>query len=269
MKKFRILGALALMLCLLVGLLPAQAEEFKAVDLVAAYRISDNRAVFEFSEPIKLGGTLPCIDVRMTSTLGGIIPKRDEAGNLVDYYRWRSLNYQYLDHEHDKIVLTLGGATFDDLYAGNWDGCTAAIKEKIDKGTYRFLIGIEEEYLTSPNEQLRDGMLKNLVSEADPNVYVWPNRLDAGECAYWWVDELLPKPADLVVDEAKFESMSGKGQDWDHEIIKLAAAEESIPEQLVVKNDPLVIAAILSAGVLVVLVVLIVTLLSKRKAGSR
>lgn len=260
MKLFRILTVAVLAVCLLVGLpFTAQAkEEFRAVYLDAAYKINDNQIVFDFSEPIKINQKLPCIDIRMTSTSGGIIRKRDAAGNAVGYYRWTALSFEYLDGEHDKLIFTLGGLGFTDLLAGNWDGCTPAIKEKIDKGTYRFMIGIEEKYLVNENEVLRDGMIKNMVSEKDDNVYLWPLRLDAGECAYWWIDELLEKPADLTVDPAKFESMSGKGQDWDHNILKRGSTPLTPQVLTQVKNDPLVIAAMLGGAVLVVLVAALV-----------
>lgn len=284
MKKFRFITALVLVLGLVLCMpFAAQAEEteFREVYLDAAYKISDTQVVFDFSEPIKINGKSPWIDVRMTNTSGAIVGIYDNAGNRTGYYQWTA-SIQYLNSDHDKIILTMTGSaygcdSFSDLLSGNGTfsedaAKNAEIKEKIEKGTYRFLAGMEETYLVNKNEVMNDGMLKNLCSEADESVYVWPTRLNAGECVHAYLDDLQAKPASLVVDEALFEDMGGKGQNWDFDIMALgtpledtAGDQEEIITTTVVKNDPMVIAIILGAGVVVAAVLIVVFVLASKK----
>ena len=82
-------------------------------------------------------------------------------------------------------------------------------------------------------------------------------------------------PADIVVDESKFESMSGAGQKWDFDIMSFEDnREEDEVEPLakvttVVKNNPLTVAILLAVAVLVPATLIAVSLLvtKKRKAA--
>lgn len=284
MKKFRIITALALMLSLILCLpLTAQAEEeeWREVYLDAAYKANDKQIIFDFSEPIKInfGLRTPYVDIRLTDKSGNIIGIYDKAGNRTAYYQWTTVDYQYLNEEHDKIIFTL---------TDEWFGCDSIsdllsasgtfpddVKEKIEKGTYRFYVGMEEKYPAGNKELTNDGMHKNLMSEADSNVFVWPTKMTGLECVHYWLDELQPLPADIVVDESKFESMSGAGQKWDFDIMSFEDnREETEVEPLakvttVVKNNPLTVAIFLAVAVLVPATLIAVSLLvtKKRKAA--
>lgn len=283
MKKFRFITALVLVLGLVLCMpfaAQAEEEEFREVYLEAAYKVSDTQIVFEFSEPIMINGKAPWVDIRMTDKSGVIIGVYDEVGNRTGYYQWNA-SLQYLNADHDKIVMTLTGDlygcdSFSDMLSGNGTFSedakkNAEIKEKIKNGTYRFLAGMEELYLVNRNEVMNDGMFKNFCAESDENVYVWPTRLNAGEAIFAWLDELEAKPAGMVVDEALFENMGGKGQNWDFDIMALGTPledEEAGGEVLTVtqvKNDPVVIAIILGAGVLVAAVLIVVFVLASKK----
>ena len=285
MKKFRLITALVLVLGLVVCLpfaVQAQEETFREIYLEKAYQVSDTQIVVEFSEPIKINQKAPWMDIRMTNQSGLIVGVYDSVGNQTGYYQW-SIEAQYLNADHDKLIFTMTGEaygcdTISELLAGNGiysddAKVNADIKEKIKNGTYRFLLGLEELYLTSPNEVLNDGMLKNICAEDDETVFVWPTRLDAGEAVHAWLDELEAMPAGLVVDEALFEGLSGIGQNWEFDVMALGTekTEEALEDTItkIVKNDPVVIAIILSAGVVVaaVLIVTFVLASKKRKAA--
>ena len=286
MKKFRniitLILALALILCLPLSV-QAQEEEYREIYLEGAYRVNDTQIIFDFSEPIKINYDIrtPWVDIRMTSTSGSIVGIYDNAGNRTAYYQWYSLDYQYLNADHDKIIFTISGEWFgcdgiSDFYNGN-NTFPDDVKEKIEKGTYRFYLGIEEKYPAGNKELTSDGQLRNLVSETDSDVFVWPTRLSGNECVHYWLDELQPVPANIKVDPNLFEPMSGKGQDWDFNILsigtvsktELAAKEAGAPVVTVVKNNPVVMAAMIAAAVLVPAAILTVTLLitKKRKAA--
>lgn len=282
MKKFRFITALVLVLGLLVSMpFAAQAEEteYREIYLEAAYKVSDTQILFQFSEPVKINTKNPWVDVRLTNTSGSIIGKYDAAGNRVAYYQW-SANIQYFDAEHDKILLTMtadvyGCGTFTEMLSGKGQFDedpvkNAAIEEKIQKGTYRFLAGLEETYLVNKNEFMADGALKNLCAESDDSVFVWPTRLSAGEAVHAWIDELKPLPANIVNDPNKYESMGGKGQQWDFDVISLGTpleTEDEAPVEIVtvVKNDPMMIAIIMGAGVVVAAVLVVVFILASKK----
>ncbi len=280
MKKFRLITALVLVLSLVVCLpfaVQAQEETFREIYLEKAYRVSDTQVVFEFSEPIKINQKAPWMDIRMTNQNGLIVGVYDKAGNRTGYYQW-SIDVKYLNADHDKLIFSIRGEAFgcdtiSEILAGNGTysedaKVNADIKEKIKNGTYRFLLGMEELYMSSPNEVLNDGMLKNICAEDDENVFVWPTRLDAGEAVHAWLDELEAKPAGLVVDEDLFEGMSGKGQKWEFDVIALGTEEaEDAPAAItkIVKNDPVVIAIILAAGVVAAAVLIVVFVLASKK----
>lgn len=278
MKKFRFITALVLVLGLVLSLpFAAQAEEteFREVYLDAAYKVSDTQVLFDFSEPIKINNKSPWIDVRMTNKQGAIIGVYDESGNRTGYYQWTA-SVQYLNSEHDKLLLTMTGSnfgcdTFSELMAGKGT-FPDDVKEKIQNGTYRFLAGLEETYLVNKNEYMNDGMLKNLCAEDDETVYVWPTRLQAGECVHAFLDELLPLPASIKIDPNQFEPTGGKGQNWDFDIMELGEpleiegdGSEDVITTTVVKNDPVVIAIILGAGVVVAAVLIVVFVLASKK----
>ena len=284
MKRIRTILTLALMLALVLGLpMTAQAEEtpYREIYLEAAYRVSDTQIIFDFSEPIKFNMNIrtPYIDLRMTNTSGSIVGIYDEAGNRTAYYQWITVDTQYLNADHDKIIFTMKGEwhgcnDFNDLYNGN-NAFPAEVKEKIANGTYRFYLGMEEKYQAGNKDLTNDGQHKNLVSETDPDVFVWPTKLSGNECVHWWIDELLPLPADLTVDPALFESMSGSGQDWDESILSIGTVPlselrgEKAEAVTVVKNDPIVMAALIAAAVLVpaLIVTAAVWIAKKRKAA--
>lgn len=286
MKKFRFITALVLVVGLLLSLpfaVQAEEKEFREVYLTGAYKVSDTEVLFVFSEPIKINGKAPHTDLRMTNTSGVIIGIYDNVGNRTGYYHWTGPNIQYADSVHDKILISFKGEHwgcdgFSDLFAGKGKfdedpKKNAEILEKIEKKTYRFLIGMEELYLVNPNETLNDGMLKNLVSEKDDDVYVWPTRLNAGECVHAYLDELEPLPASIKLDPNQYEPMGGKGQAWEFDIMELGTpleekeetGSENVVTTTVVKNDPMVIAIILGAGVLVAAVLIVVFVLASKK----
>lgn len=284
MKKFRFITALVLVVGLLLSLpfaVQAEEKEFREIYVTGTYKVSETQVLFVFSEPIKLNGKAPWIDLRMTNASGAIIGIYDNAGNRTGYQQWTGVTTQYADEVHDKLILTVNGEQwgcdgFSDLYSGKgtFDADAkknAEILEKIEKKSYRFLIGMEETYLITPNEVMNDGMLKNFVSEKEDGVYVWPTRLNAGECVHAYLDELDPLPASIKLDPNKFESLGGSGQTWDFDIMELGTPlEEEVENEnkvitTVVKNDPMMIAIILGAGVLVAAVLIVVFVLASKK----
>ncbi len=275
MKKAYLITALVLVLGLMLSLpytAQAQEEEYREVYLESAYKINDTQIVFDFSEPVKINEKAPWNDIRLTNQSGDIISKKDALGNQVGYYQWR-LDYAYLNADHDKIIFTMnvkqdGCDSISDLLDLRGD-FPDEIKEKVQKGTYRFLVGMEEMNLTT-EKAMSDGKIKNLVSEADSDVFVWPTRLRGGECVHWWLDELMVKPTDLVVNEELFESMSGKGQDWDFEIMELGPLPEADqPVPVMIKNDPIVVVLILVGGMVVTTALVLISfgIYKKRKAA--
>lgn len=284
MKKFRFITALVLVVGLLLSLpfaVQAEEKEFREIYVTGTYKVSETEVLFVFSEPVKINGKNPWIDLRMTNASGAIIGIYDNVGNRTGYQQWNAVTTQYADAKHDKILLSVSGEQwgcdgFSDLYSGKgtFDADpkkNAEILEKIEKKSYRFLIGMEETWLVNPNEVMNDGMLKNLVSETDPDVFVWPTRLNAGECVHAYLDELDPLPASIKLDPNQYEPMGGKGQDWDFDIMELGTPlEEEVENEnkvitTVVKNDPMVIAIILGAGVLVAAVLIVVFVLASKK----
>jgi hypothetical protein len=286
MKKFRFITALVLVVGLLLSLpfaVQAEEKEFREIYVTGTYKVSDTEVMFVFSEPVQFNGKAPWMDLRMTNTSGSIIGIYDAAGNRTGYQQWTGTTVQYADEVHDKIIMAVTGEqwgcdSFSDLFSGKgtFDADpkkNAEILEKIEKKTYRFLIGMEEVWVNNAKEIMNDGMHKNLVSEKDPDVFVWPTRLNAGECVHAYVDELDPLPASIKLDRSKFEPMGGKGQEWGFDIMELGtpleAEEETGSENVitttVVKNDPMMIAIILGAGVLVAAVLIVVFVLASKK----
>jgi len=277
MKKFRLIAALVLVLSLVLCLpfsIQAQEPQFHEVYLDAGYKISDTQIVLEFSEPIKVNVKNPWYDIRMTNREGTIQARYDAAGNQIGWYMW-NVTLEYFNSDHDKLLVTLKDSlcdcdTISELV--NAQGSFSEdVKEKINNGTYRFIVNVEELYFGNPNDYINDGNLQNLVSEANPEAYVWPNKLGNGEAVIWWLDELLPKPANMVVDASKFEALTGGGQDWESSILSAGEIEDTETEEAepdvvtMVKYDPLRIAAILGAGVLAAVVLVLVFILASKK----
>lgn len=291
MKKIRIITALALVLGLLLSLLlPMQANEPKTrtVYLEGAYKVNEKQIVFDFSEPIKVNQKLPWTDVRMTNKQGGIIGKYDKDGVRVGNYLWTAIDIRYVDQSHDKLLFTMVGSMWGcdgitDLLTGNGTfheepEKDAEIKKNLADGTYRFLLGMEELFLVTKYEYMADGMVKNFCAEADETVYLKPTRLTSGECVHSWLDELQPLPSSIKIDESKAEPLI-KNQSWDFDIMAqgkylpgeepaedLSADSETVKQ---VKNDPLIIAIILGAGVLVGITMIVIgVLMTKKKKGG-
>ena len=134
---------------------------------------------------------------------------------------------------------------------------------------------VEEKYPAGNKELINDGQLKNLMSENDPDVYVWPTKLGGTECVHYWLDELEPLPAGITVDKTKFEPMTGNSQAWDHDIITF----EDIPQggivkleptvTTIVKNNPLIVGGLIGGTVILptILSMALALIIKKRKAA--
>lgn len=264
MKRFYFILSLVLCLGIVFGFpknVQAEEKEYRDVYVKATYKLSDTQVLFEFSEPIKINVKSPWVDIRMTNRRGSIVTQYNEKGERVDHYNWDA-TIRYFNEDHDKIVLTMteeafGCDSFSELLSGN--SFPDDVKAKIENGTYRFMASMEELYLHEQKEILNDGFFKNFCAKSDEEIYVRPTRVEYGECVFAWLDELQELPSDLVVDESKYRKMDGVTQEWDFEIVTLAphqdaSGSENIPSEndaRQVKNDPVVIALILSVGGLV------------------
>lgn len=270
MKKYLILLLLVL---LLMSCLPASAAQNRRLTLERAVMINDNQIVLEFSEPVAYAlhaKYLPYSCIRMVTDTGGVgvVGQADtnDPNNIGKYLQWGG-RLQFVDDKHDRVVWT-----FNNM--GHL-GCNSAADvmartgllglEKFQK--YHMVFCIEE---LPDEEPATDAKVINITT-ADGEVFLQPTRCQG------WEAVLVPITINrgYAVNAEKFEDV-GTGQSgfkvtYDAPVLALGNLEpladttEKINVETVVRNEPIMVAAILGGSLLVSTALIVVSVLLRKK----
>lgn len=271
MKIKRIITALLLAI-LLLGALPVAAAERELV-CEAMYQVNDTQIVIEFSEPVALnlhGSNYgPYVALRMVNTTGGTT----RITNLKSRYYGEIMQWdgtlRYLDSKHDRLIWT-----FNDFGHCGAQSITDVRNRVGELGedaysSYVMTLVMEEVPFTEPATDLA---VCNITTE-DGEVFLTPTKPTGWE-------KVIMEPElhfGYAFDEALIEGISKSNSSFhfEHEGSLIAPGElEPLSQEpqavtvQVIKNDPIVIAAILGGCALVCVILIAVALVirNKRKA---
>lgn len=270
MKKCLIL---LLVVLLLMSCLPASAAQDRKLTVERAIMINDNQIVVEFSEPVAFSlhaRYAPYVCIRMVSDTGGVsvvaAADTDDPNNIGKHLQWGG-QLQFVDDKHDRAIWTFSNV-------GHL-GCNSAADVMARTG----LLGLEKYQKLHtvfcieelPDEEpATDAKVINITT-ADGEVFLQPTRCQG------WEAVLVPITINrgYAVNPEKFESI-GSGQSgfkvtYETPVLALGNLEpladttEKINVETVVRNEPIMVAAILGGSLLVSAALIVVSVLLRKK----
>ncbi len=263
MNMKKIIVALLLMLTML-ACLPVSAAEERKLTLDRVVQINDMQLILEFSEPVAINyhdvNRGPYCAVRIRKANQGVT--RVQSGQYQNQYLQWDGSLQYVDDKHDRLVWTMTTGKIDansitDIR--NYNGILQDYKEQLVSFTI-------EEVPYDQSGGYTNNAIDNVTTE-DGEVYLTPTR----PAGYEAVNMPIEVNFNYKVDLSNVESVT-RPETYDHALLEQGAGtavEETPAVAQVVKNDPLILAAILGGGALVcaALIVIAVVIAKKRKAA--
>lgn len=261
MKYVKSILTFLLIFVVMLGFLPAQAqEEFVTLDRIV--QVNDTQIVLEFSEPVRINTKAPHVDIRVVNQNINW-PIRTKDGH---YLQWLG-NMSYADDKHDRIVWTLregglfGLTKIDDIL--NWNG----EMEQFHVGANRVIFDLED-LAFNVDTSMRNGRIDNIVS-ADGKRYLHPMIPAQPEACHF----NITKDYSYRIDASKFESLYNQPQYEGSILFDGSEIErEPIPEDVtvdMVKNDPIIVAAILGGATVFGVLLVVVALVIRKKKGVK
>ena len=266
MKKILTCLMLAMLLFSLATSVAAQDAPILKLDRVV--QISDTELVFEFSEPVVINkldpnSNGPFVGRRVVDKKGGVQHIGEDA-TLV-YLQWKG-SLSYVDNKHDRILWTMSGqalglTTIPEVLA--WKAELADFRESCQ---IRLVI---EEIPYNKGVSDRDGGVFNITTEDGSR------NLFATHITGWESTQMpLEKQYNYEIDRAALESIRlplYEGTVLYNGVEYQALAEDAGVQTVtrtVVRNQPLVIVAILGGGILLGLLVLVAAAVMGKKGGK-
>lgn len=259
-----------LLVALLLACLPVSAAERK-LTCDAMYQVSDTQIVIEFSEPvaINLNGNNygPYVALRLVTSTGGTTRITNlKSGNYGQYLQWNG-TLQYLDSKHDRLIWTFTQA--------GYIGCSSItdVRNRVGElsesayDKYVLALVMEEIPFIEPGTDLG---VCNITTE-DGKVALTPTKPTGWEKVvmepvvnysypvYKNKIENIPRGNSGFTFEYEGGSVINPG-----ELNPLSEELETSAKQ-VVKNDPVILAAILGGSVLLSAALIVVGIVIRKK----
>lgn len=270
----RILGfILALvMVCLpLAG--TVQAQELERLTMDRVVQINENQLVVEFSGPVAINvnetnSDGPFAAIRVVTKSGGVL-RADDFDTSRVYLQWR-MGLQYVDEKHDRLLCTISTVAWDVDNITDILNFAGPLADYADRNAeVRFVM---EEKPADASKPYQDCGVCNVTSP-DGSLMLFPNYIGGYESAQ------LPIEVDFNydLDLSRIESVQQvEGLDADTIIMRDASEiptvtpEPDVITKKVVRNDPLVMAAVLGGGAVLGVLIVVITCIAtkKRKAGK-
>ena len=280
MKRFIIT---LLLLAILLSCVGVSATE-RRLTMDRAIMINDSQIVVEFSEPIAMNkfethpwATAPWISVRLVDSSGGLQRITDAKSPYYDVRTQWAGSVMYVDSKHDRLIFTF---TEDALGVNTLMGVINREGLLADFEKCNVVFSLEEVPYDAAGHY-SDGRVCN-VTTRDGEVYLTPTRFNGYESCNIPIEIDYNYKVDLSATEPTQEK---KEIVFDYSLAAVAddatiadeAAEEAErldiqqekPMDRVLKNDPILVAAILGGSALLslLLVVIAVVIRKKRRAA--
>lgn len=280
MKRFIIT---LLLLAILLSCVGVSATE-RRLTMDRAIMINDSQIVVEFSEPIAMNkfethpwATAPWISVRLVDSSGGLQRITDKKSPYYDVRTQWAGSVMYVDSKHDRLIFTF---TEDSLGVNTLMGVINREGLLADFEKCNVVFSLEEVPYDAAGHY-SDGKVCN-VTTRDGEVYLTPTRFNGYESCNIPIEIDYNYKVDLSATEPTQEK---KEIVFDYSLAAVAddatiadeAAEEAErldiqqekPMDRVLKNDPILVAAILGGSALLslLLVVIAVVIRKKRRAA--
>ncbi len=273
MKMKKIWIALLLVVAILTAL-PVSAAE-RQLTLDRAVQINDTQIVLEFSEPIAINleqlNRGPYAVIRLVSN-GDSVRITDMSSKYYGLYlEWQG-NLEFVDRRHDRLIWTLdsnefGVKTIHDIrnYAG----------DLADYSKYKVAMTLEEVPYDTQSKYTDDAICN--ITTLDGKVHLTPTHphlketcnLAIEEDYTYWINRNAVESTKDVIGYSSDLVVRGDEVEIEEPVIETETKEVVIENVWTLKNDPYVIAVILSAPVLVGLIWIIVALIVRKKKAVK
>jgi hypothetical protein len=276
MKRFIIT---LLLLAILLSCVGVSATERK-LTMDRAIMINDSQIVVEFSEPIAMNkfethpwGTAPWISVRLVDSSGGLQRITDAKSPYYDVRTQWGGSVMYVDSKHDRLIFTFAA---DALGVNTLMGVINREGLLADFEKCNVVFSLEELPYDAAGHY-SDGRVCN-VTTRDGEVYLTPTRFSGYESCNIPIEIDYNYKVDLSATEPTQEK---KEIVFDYSLAVVAddatiadeAAEEAErlglqqekPMDRVLKNDPILVAAILGGSALLSLLLVVIAVVIRKK----
>lgn len=265
MKMKKIIIALLAVLMIL-ACLPVSAAE-RELTFERAVQINDTQLVLEFSEPVAINlhnsNYGPYIVIRLVNSAGGTT-RFDRADVMHPQFnthlQWTG-SLQYLDEEHDRLLWTITGTTVGVTTITDIVNYSGELADYTDR---RVAIAIEEVPFDQTTVTANNA-IDNITTE-DGEVYLTPTYPSGWERVVAPFEVNFSYPTDLsdvqpigqTKQDAFTEDILGHGEYVEPE-------PEEIPVTRVLKNNTMIVVAILGGCVLLSVLMIVISLVVRKK----
>lgn len=274
MKRIKRLGALLLVLGLcaaLAGLTASRAaDDGGYIRMTNVIQISDKELLIEFSEPIAFNvnnvNRGPFICIRFVNKSDTVVWLNNDS-KTKQAIQWQG-SISTLRNDRSKLVFTLTSTAYGIKNISDITACKGELAQYAEQGyTPKFCI---EEVPYNTKAPYTDGLVCNVTSPDGTRGLLAnrPSGYESSVMAIQSVDYNYP------IDRTNLVSAADRGLDATIKVSLSATPFEAKPEQevitqTVVHNDPLIVAVILGAGVLLAGAAVGISLVIRKKGAKK
>lgn len=273
MKRIKRLGALLLVLGLcaaLAGLTVPRAADDGYIRMTNVIQISDKELLIEFSEPIAFnvnnGNRGPFICIRFVNKSDTVVWLNNDS-KTKQAIQWQG-SISTLRNDRSKLVFTLTSTAYGIKNISDITACKGELAQYAEQGyTPKFCI---EEVPYNTKAPYTDGLVCNVTSPDGTRGLLAsrPSGYESSVMAIQSVDYNYP------IDRTNLVSAADRGLDATIKVSLSATPYQAKPEQevvtqTVVHNDPLIVAVILGAGVLLAGAAVGISLVIRKKGAKK